>query len=384
MFLLCSHRQVQIGRHAVPARQRPRPRLALQQLQPLRRLRARRIRRRLDRRGRRAGAAGDDADGGKGAGDHHPQRQPGHRLRPFDQSLSRLRARLHLLLRPAQPRLHGPLAWAGFRDQAVLQAGGGAAARTRAVPSAATSRRASSSAPTPTPTSRSSASCRSPARSSRCWRATSTRSASPPRTPWSPATSTSWPRWRPSGWPRSRVSVTTLDRKLARAMEPRASTPDRRIDAIRQLAAAGVPAMVGFAPVIPGLNDHEMEAVLQRGAEAGAVQAHFTVLRLPLEIKDLFREWLEAERPDRAAPRDVAGAPDARRPRLRPRMGQAHARRRAGRRPDRHPLPPGRSASWASTAPSRRWNLASFSAPPPTQTRWSCSKSGKALTRLAF
>ena len=96
------------------------------------------------------------------------------------------------------------------------------------------------------------------------------------------------------------VSVTTLDRKLARAMEPRASTPDRRIDAIRQLAAAGIPAMIGFAPVIPGLNDHEMEAVLQRGAEAGAVQAHFTVLRLPLEIKDLFREWLEAERPDRA------------------------------------------------------------------------------------
>jgi DNA repair photolyase len=96
------------------------------------------------------------------------------------------------------------------------------------------------------------------------------------------------------------VSVTTLDRKLARAMEPRASTPDRRIEAIRQLTAAGVPAMIGFAPIIPGLNDHELEAVLQRGAEAGAVQAHFTVLRLPLEIKDLFREWLEAERPDRA------------------------------------------------------------------------------------
>jgi DNA repair photolyase len=84
-------------------------------------------------------------------------------------------------------------------------------------------------------------------------------------------------------------------------MEPRASTPDRRIEAIRQLAAAGVPAMIGVAPIIPGLNDHELEAVLQRGAEAGAVQAHFTVLRLPLEIKDLFREWLEAERPDRAA-----------------------------------------------------------------------------------
>ena len=97
------------------------------------------------------------------------------------------------------------------------------------------------------------------------------------------------------------VSVTTLDRKLARAMEPRASTPDRRIDAIRQLSAAGIPALVGFAPAIPGLNDHEMEAVLARAAEAGASSAYFTVLRLPLEIKDLFREWLAAERPDRAA-----------------------------------------------------------------------------------
>ncbi len=97
------------------------------------------------------------------------------------------------------------------------------------------------------------------------------------------------------------VSVTTLDRKLARAMEPRASTPDRRIDAIARLSAAGVPVAVGFAPVIPGLNDHELEAVLERAAEAGACLAYFTVLRLPLEIKDLFREWLAAERPDRAA-----------------------------------------------------------------------------------
>jgi DNA repair photolyase len=96
------------------------------------------------------------------------------------------------------------------------------------------------------------------------------------------------------------VSVTSLDRKLARAMEPRASTPERRIDAIRQLSAAGIPTFIGFAPVIPGLNDHEMEAVLERGAEVGAARAYYTMLRLPREIKDLFREWLEAERPDRA------------------------------------------------------------------------------------
>jgi DNA repair photolyase len=99
---------------------------------------------------------------------------------------------------------------------------------------------------------------------------------------------------------RAFVSITTLDRKLARAMEPRAATPERRLQAIKVLADAGCPVGVGFAPVIPGLNDHEMEAVLERAVEAGATSAMFVVLRLPLEIKDLFKEWLEAERPDRA------------------------------------------------------------------------------------
>ncbi|HTK36485.1 MAG TPA: PA0069 family radical SAM protein [Caulobacteraceae bacterium] len=99
---------------------------------------------------------------------------------------------------------------------------------------------------------------------------------------------------------RAFVSITTLDRRLARAMEPRAATPERRLAAVKALAEAGVPVGVGFAPVIPGLNDHEMEAVLERAAEAGAASAMYVTLRLPLEIKDLFREWLEAERPDRA------------------------------------------------------------------------------------
>jgi DNA repair photolyase len=97
------------------------------------------------------------------------------------------------------------------------------------------------------------------------------------------------------------VSITTLDRKLARAMEPRASTPQRRLDAIKALADAGVPVGVGFAPVIPGLNDHELEAVLEAAAGAGATSAMYVTLRLPLEIKDLFREWLNDARPDRAA-----------------------------------------------------------------------------------
>ena len=96
------------------------------------------------------------------------------------------------------------------------------------------------------------------------------------------------------------LSVTTLDKDLARDMEPRASAPYRRLDAIRKLADAGVPVGVMTAPMIPGLNDHEMEQILEKATEAGATRAGFTVLRLPLEIKDLFDEWLRAHRPDRA------------------------------------------------------------------------------------
>src|SRR6185437_16037098 len=96
------------------------------------------------------------------------------------------------------------------------------------------------------------------------------------------------------------LSVTTLDKDLARSMEPRASAPHRRLEAIRKLAEAGVPVGVMTAPMIPGLNDHEMEAILEAAMDAGATRAGFTVLRLPLEIKDLFDEWLRTHRPDRA------------------------------------------------------------------------------------
>ncbi|MBG7615499.1 PA0069 family radical SAM protein [Brevundimonas sp. BAL450] len=96
------------------------------------------------------------------------------------------------------------------------------------------------------------------------------------------------------------ISITTLDRGLARAMEPRASTPAKRLEAISRLADAGCPVGVGFAPVIPGLNDHELESVLEVAAKAGATSAMYVTLRLPLEIKDLFREWLTDARPDRA------------------------------------------------------------------------------------
>jgi DNA repair photolyase len=96
------------------------------------------------------------------------------------------------------------------------------------------------------------------------------------------------------------ISITTLDRKLARSMEPRAATPEKRLDAVKRLSDAGVPVVVMFAPCIPGLNDHEMEAVLERSAEAGAKGAGYVALRLPMEIKDLFKEWLATDHPDRA------------------------------------------------------------------------------------
>ena len=96
------------------------------------------------------------------------------------------------------------------------------------------------------------------------------------------------------------LSITTLDRKLARMMEPRAATPERRLETLQALSAAGIPTVVMTAPIIPALNDEEMESILAAAAEAGTKQAGYTLLRLPLEIKDLFREWLEAQVPDRA------------------------------------------------------------------------------------
>jgi len=96
------------------------------------------------------------------------------------------------------------------------------------------------------------------------------------------------------------VSISTLDRELARKMDPRAPTPPRRLETIRALADAGIPVGVMSAPMIPALNDQEMERVLEAAVEVGATAASYTVLRLPLEIKDLFTEWLEAHAPGRA------------------------------------------------------------------------------------
>ncbi|WP_051645027.1 PA0069 family radical SAM protein [Labrenzia sp. DG1229] len=95
------------------------------------------------------------------------------------------------------------------------------------------------------------------------------------------------------------LSVTTLDRKLCRGMEPRASAPHKRLGAIRALSDAGIPVAVMMAPIIPALTDSEIEGLLEAAAEHGAREASFILLRLPLEVSELFRDWLLREHPDR-------------------------------------------------------------------------------------
>src|SRR5256885_1735020 len=97
------------------------------------------------------------------------------------------------------------------------------------------------------------------------------------------------------------ISVTTLDGKLARKMEPRASTPARRLGALQALVQAGIPAAAMVAPIVPGLNDNEIEAILKAAAAEGIRNAGYVLLRLPLEVRDIFREWLMSELPDRAS-----------------------------------------------------------------------------------
>jgi DNA repair photolyase len=97
------------------------------------------------------------------------------------------------------------------------------------------------------------------------------------------------------------LSITTLDEEVKRRLEPRTASPRARLRVIEQLSAAGVPVGVMVAPVIPSLTDHEMEHILEAARNAGATRAAYTLLRLPHEVKDLFREWLAEHYPDKAA-----------------------------------------------------------------------------------
>jgi len=95
------------------------------------------------------------------------------------------------------------------------------------------------------------------------------------------------------------LSVTTLDRMLARTMEPRASTPTKRLEAIKQLSEAGIPTSVMVAPILPGLNDSEIERILDAASAAGARAAGYVILRLPLEVSPIFKDWLLRHYPDK-------------------------------------------------------------------------------------
>ena len=106
-------------------------------------------------------------------------------------------------------------------------------------------------------------------------------------------------RMAEQGLARVALSVTSLDRTLARTMEPRASTPPKRLDAIRQLSQAGVPTAVMVAPIVPGLNDPEIERILDSARAAGATDAGYVILRLPLEVSPIFKDWLLRHYPDR-------------------------------------------------------------------------------------
>src|SRR5690606_18614793 len=113
------------------------------------------------------------------------------------------------------------------------------------------------------------------------------------------------------------LSITTLDAELSRRLEPRAAAPARRLKAVERIAAAGIPVGVIVAPVIPFINDDAIEHILEAARAAGASHAHYILVRLPLEVSPLFREWLDQHFPDRAARvmnriRDMRGGADYR------------------------------------------------------------------------
>ncbi len=111
------------------------------------------------------------------------------------------------------------------------------------------------------------------------------------------------------------ITITTLDAEISRTLEPRAAAPARRLRTIRTLTDAGIPVRVSVAPVIPFVTEPELERVLEAAHDAGAVSAHYVVLRLPWEVNPLFQQWLEAHFPERAQRvmnrvRDMRGGKD--------------------------------------------------------------------------
>ena len=232
--------------------------------------------------------------------DHLAQRQPRYFFRPLDKSLSRLRAWLHLLLRAPKPLLSRAFRGSRFRDQALrqVQCRRSAGEGTREARLQAGDDRAWGKY---RPLSADRARAPDHALDPRGDGARPIiRSESSRNRRWLHATSISCGRWRRKTSRRSRCrsprSTAALPARWSR--EPRRRP--KRLEAVRRLTEAGIPVTVMVAPIIPGLTDHEIEPILEAAREAGARDAGYVLLRLPLEIKDLFREWLREEFPDRA------------------------------------------------------------------------------------
>ncbi len=281
---------------------------------------------------------------GDGQEHHLHQRQPRHQLRAVHQPLSRLRARLHLLLRAADPLPTSAIRPGSTSRPSSTPRSTPPSCWSASSPIPATCRSTSRSAPSPIPTSRSSASTASPARSWRCWSAPAIPSASSPsRRSWC-ATSTSSRAWRAAASSRWRSpsprSTAASPARWSRARPPRR----RRLEAIRALAQAGVPVAVMTAPIIPAINDSEIERILAAAREAGATEAGYVLLRLPLELKELFREWLAHRVPGARGAHHQHSALHARRQGLHARMARPPARPRPLRRADRRQIPVGHQA----------------------------------------
>ena len=298
-------------RRAPGERARTRPRRDVQSAQPLPARGPRGVRRRLapprpadsaaDDEPRRRSAQ-DDGHDPAGADDHRAQRVARHPVQPVDQSRTRAASTA------ASTAMRGrrtPITTCrpGLDFETKLFAKPNAPALLRAelgeerLPSATPSR----SAPTPIRISRSSANGRS--------RAADSRSARPNcEHPFTIVTKSALVErdldliapMAAKNMARVYISITTLDKELARSLEPRAATPPRRLQAVKALTDAGVPVGVLAAPVIPQLNDRDLEAILEAAAAHGARHAGWIMLRLPLEVAPLFRDWLDAHYPLRA------------------------------------------------------------------------------------
>ena len=266
---------------------------------------------------------------------HLAQRQPGHPVRDQREPVPRVRARLHLLLRAPHARVPGTSApgWTSRRAS-------WSSTRRRSCCAGSWRRRGGRRSPSPCRASRTrtspwSASWRSPRR---CLEVLAEF-----RNPVAMVTKNHLVtrdidllgELAAHQAAVVNISITTLDEKLQRVMEPRASTPARRLDAVRTLAQAGIPVRVLVAPVVPGLTDHEMPGILAAAAEAGASAASYIPLRLPHGLKGLVRglagDPLSRPQGQGAQPRPR----DARRQAVRQRVGHPHARRGRVRGPVR-------------------------------------------------